>query len=126
MLVMTRGPDSCIYAFPLPAWLYYMDQMLDLEIPTDERLKLMRGVLSRATNCSIDNQWRVKLPPDLVSYAKLDREAEIVGFHDRLEIWNPNIHSSYQEDESFDYDKVINNLFIDKMPGSGRPEKERD
>ena len=118
MLVMTRGPNSCIYAFPPAIWDYYMDQMLDLDMADEDRLELMRAVLSPATNCMIDSQWRVKLPEELTQHAELDREVEIVGLIDRLEIWNPEARIKYQEQRKADYTKTSMPLFIGKMPPS--------
>lgn len=115
MLVMTKGPDKCIYAFPQDNWEYYMDQMLELDIPDKELLKLTRSVLAPAINCSIDSQWRVKLPGDLITYAALEDEIEIVGQIDKIEIWNPEIRQAYLSTEEMKYDDLVLPLFMGKM-----------
>jgi len=96
MLVMTQGHNGCIYAFPPPIWKDYMDRMMELDMDDEDRLDLMREVLSQTSNSLIDAQWRVKLPEDLAHYAKIDREVEITGLMDRIELWNPEVRKEYQ------------------------------
>ncbi len=123
-LVMTKGPDGCVYAFTLKSWNYYVDQLRNLEMSDSERLALIRGVLSPAGNCKVDSQRRVRVPDDLAEYAQIKKEVEIVGFIDRLEIWSPEIRKLYLKElkeEQFDYDSSCKSLFIGMMPRSANP-----
>ena len=89
-----------------------MEKMLTLEdIPDEEHTDVIREVLAPATNCSIDNQWRVKIPAELAEYAKLDKDIRIVGHIDRFEIWNPKIHDQYMAKEKADKSKMIKQVF---------------
>jgi len=126
MAVMTRGNDNCIYLFTPQAWDYYMDRLLDLDLPDAERLSLMREVLAPAANCMIDNQWRVKLPEELAGYAQLDRKLEIVGQIDRLEIWNPELRRQYRDKVNADYNKISIPLFVGMMPKSSHSKRNVD
>ncbi len=120
MLVLTEGPDRCIYAFPPQDWAYYMEQMLTLDDMSDEdHTNMIREVLAPATNCNVDNQWRVKLPSELVEYAMIDKEVRIVGYIDRFEIWNPDTYDRYMAKEKPDKSKTIKRVFRPKIRKNG-------
>jgi MraZ protein len=46
-----------------------------------------------------DKQGRIGIQPELRTYAGLEREVVVIGVRDRLEIWNPDRWSEYQEAE---------------------------
>jgi len=116
MLVLTEGPDRCIYAFPPHDWQFYMEQMLTLDDISDEdHTDMIREVLAPATNCNVDSQWRVKLPPELAEYAMIDKEVRIVGHIDRFEIWNPDVYDKYMAKEKPDKSKTIKRVFRPKI-----------
>ena len=84
-IVLTRGQEHCIYAFPAQEF----EQMT---------VELRRAPLSSK---QADKQGRITLPPDLRKYAGLDRELTVIGAGSRAEIWNSqawNDYLSVQED----------------------------
>jgi MraZ protein len=123
-LVLTEGPDNCINAFPPEDWQYYMEKMVTLEDMTDEdHTDMIREVLAPATNCAVDNQWRVKIPPELAKYAKLDKDVRIVGHIDRFEIWNPQMYERYMVKEKPDKSNTIKRVFRPMLRKTRQPEE---
>ena len=89
-----------------------MEKMLTLDDMSDEdHTDMIREVLAPATNCSIDSQWRVKIPAELAAYAKLDKDVRIVGHIDRFEIWNPKFYEQYMTKEKPDKSSTIKLVF---------------
>ncbi len=130
-LVMTRGLSGCVFCYPLTGWGHYMDKMKRMKVSTQERLKTMRIILAWASNCKVDKQRRVKVPPRLAEFAELKRDVMIVGHQDRIEIWNRNTYEQYHfaedvEEEGFDYDETAQHLFVDMMPGAEDTEQSSD
>lgn len=117
-LVMTRGLDGCVFAYPLTAWDYYVSAMRRMRVPTDDRLKVMRIILAWAVNCTFDKQGRLKIPTRLAKHARINREVMLVGHQDRIEIWNKQVYETYHDDTQFDYEKSAKRLFVDMMPGA--------
>ena len=124
---MTQGPDGCIMAFAPSDWGWYMDEMLEIDdMEDEEHLDMMREVLSPATNVSVDSQWRLKIPEKLAEYAKLDRDVEIVGHIDRIEIWSSEVRQEYMSVKKSDNSKVIKRVFRPKPKRSRIPEVNTD
>jgi len=93
-----------------------MRKLRQKKLPPVEKLVVMRTVLAPATNCTVDAQWRVKPPDELVSYAGLDRDIEVVGQIDRFEIWNPQRRAQVLARQPVDYSTIAAELFVGEMP----------
>lgn len=61
------------------------------KLPTMDRgvKNFLRVFYSRATECQIDKQGRVLIPPTLREYAQINGDVVIVGIENKFEIWNP-------------------------------------
>ena len=88
-VVLTRGLDSCVEAYPLADWASHVeDQLAGLNPLSREGRKLERFLYSGAVEAKPDKQGRVMLPPVLIEHAKLGREVVVVGMRGRIEIWD--------------------------------------
>jgi len=61
------------------------------KLPTmDKGVKnFLRFLYSRATECPLDKQGRILIPPPLREYAGLDGDTIVVGIENKFEVWNP-------------------------------------
>lgn len=76
--------------------------------PTDLTfIRAKRFIFPNAEDCSPDKNGRILLPADLIEYAKLGSEVQLLGTSDSVQIWNPEIlkkvnasygFSNYQSD----------------------------
>src|SRR6266498_2235918 len=71
-VVVTRGMDGCLSAYPLSQ---------------DDRM-MQRYFFSAAAEAKLDKQGRVMLPAALIEHAGLGREVIVAGVYDHLEIWD--------------------------------------
>ncbi|NQT33750.1 hypothetical protein HQ587_01065 [bacterium] len=127
MLVMTEGPDGCVMVLTPVDWGNYMEDMLKLDdMDDDEHLDLMREVLSVATNVTVDSQWRVKLPTELAAFARLDKQVEIHGHMDRIEIWDTEVRKEYMSKKTFDKNKIVKRLYRPKLRKQSDPNEQTD
>src|SRR6266508_2392430 len=74
-VVVTRGMDGCLSAYPLD------------QLSQDDRM-MQRYFFSAAAEAKLDKQGRVMLPAALIEHAGLGREVIVAGVYDHLEIWD--------------------------------------
>jgi MraZ protein len=88
-VVLTRGLDQCLDAFPRGDWdALVAGRLAPLDPFSKEARDLKRFFFSAAADAELDKQGRVLVPPALARHARLGREVVVAGVHDHLEIWD--------------------------------------
>ncbi len=90
--------DECLWAYPVAEWLELERKVGALPQFLDEVKALQRVFVSAATECPLDKQGRILVPPSLRDYAGLDRDVVMVGMTKRIEIWSKERWSAVFED----------------------------
>lgn len=88
-LVITIDPaDRCLWLYPLPVW-EEIERGLD-GLPSFDRdaRRLQRLLIGHATECDLDGQGRLLLPPPLREFARLERQVVLIGQGKRFELWD--------------------------------------
>ena len=99
-IVLTRGQEHCIYAFPAQEFEQMTVELRRAPLSSKQARDYVRVLLSGAYK-EVPDKGRITLPPDLRKYAGLDRELTVIGAGSRAEIWNSqawNDYLSVQED----------------------------
>jgi MraZ protein len=88
-IVLTRGLDACVEAYPADDWQALVESRIAGLNPLSHETRVIeRFYYSGAVEVQPDKQGRVMLPPALVEHGGLGREVVVVGMRDRLEIWD--------------------------------------
>ena len=87
-VVVTRGLDGCLFAYPRAAWEQLAGRIQSLDPLSQETRVMQRHFFSGATQGELDRQGRMVLPQSLIEHAGLTREITVAGVHDHLEIWD--------------------------------------
>ena len=88
-VVVTRGLDQCLYAFPSSEWEQSIRSRLsELDQLSKEARLMRRFFYSGASECEPDKQGRVMIPAALLQHARLGRDVVVAGVDDHLEIWD--------------------------------------
>jgi MraZ protein len=88
-VVLTRGLDSCVEAYPADDWKQLVERELaGLSTFSKESRQLERYLYSGAVEAQPDKQGRVMVPPTLLEHAGLGREVVVIGMRGRIEIWD--------------------------------------
>ena len=88
-LVLTRGIEKCLYAYPRSEWTATVESRLRELDPLSREGRLMqRYFFSGASEAELDKQGRVMVPSPLGDYAGLGKEVVVAGIRDHLEIWD--------------------------------------
>ena len=87
--------DQCLAVYPPAEWARLETQLHALPAFSKPVKALTRLLLSRASDCEIDAQGRILLPPALREASGLGRDAIVVGVLNRFEIWSPESWESF-------------------------------
>jgi MraZ protein len=88
-VILTRGLERCVVAYPRHDWTERVERRLDALDPlSGEARAVRRFTFSGASDDQLDKQGRVTIPPPLLRHAGLEREVVVAGLHDHLEIWD--------------------------------------
>jgi MraZ protein len=88
-VVLTRGLDGCLFAYPRADWERLVESTLgSLDLLSQEGRRVHRFFFSGATEAELDRQGRVMIPAALIKHAGLGREVVVAGVRDHLEIWD--------------------------------------
>lgn len=82
--VVTRGLDECVAVYAPAEWARN-EKKLQSQAVT--RRDFVRFMLSSAEDVELDRQGRISIPQHLREYAKIEREAVVLGIGSRIEIW---------------------------------------
>lgn len=102
--VLSRGLDDCLYAYSVSEWETFKAELLTMRGSSAQKIR--RFFFSGATECEIDSQGRVVIPPNFRAYAELSKEVVIVGVSNRAEIWDKKKWEDYISDASFDSSEI--------------------
>lgn len=100
--VMARGPEECLYVYPLDEWKRVENQVTQMALNGKEGRKFMRVFFSSAASLELDKQGRVVIPGNLKAYANLKKEVELIGSVGHIEVWDRDSWNAYVEDVDMD------------------------
>ena len=89
--------DRCLFLYPLPAWQEIEAQIAKLPTFNPDTRRLQRLLIGQARELEMDNSGRVLIPPELRTYAGLDKEVVLVGQGHRLELWSTDSWNARRE-----------------------------
>ena len=114
-LVLTRGQERCLYAFPMREFERLHEQLRAAPVTSKQARDYLRVFLSGATDELPDKQGRVTNPAQLRQYAGLERDLAVIGAGTRVEIWDAAAWSRYLVEQESAYsetaEEVIPGLF---------------
>ena len=86
-LIVTSFVDPCLIAYPVAEWQAFEEKVRALPRFDPKVMQLKRVLISGATECLIDRNGRILIPPVLREFAALKREIVWAGMVDYIEIW---------------------------------------
>ncbi|MCX6151651.1 MAG: division/cell wall cluster transcriptional repressor MraZ [Ignavibacteriales bacterium] len=101
---INRGVEKCIDIYPSSQWKELADKLEHLNPFNSKDSMFLRVFLQKASEETLDSQFRILLPQNLIEHAEIENEVFILGAIKKIEIWNPSNYEKYlqQQDESFE------------------------
>ena len=87
-LVLTMDFDKCIMVYPLEEWERVEEKIKSLPQSQKEVKDFTRFVFSNATECELDKQGRILIPPSLREGARISKAVMVLGMLNKMEIWD--------------------------------------
>ncbi len=102
---ITQSPsDRCLHLYPEDEWNKVSQTVKQLPTATDKNAAaFVRLFFGKATSAQVDKQGRVPIAKRLMEYANLSRDVVLVGANTRLELWDAEAWSDYQNSLSEDF-----------------------
>nr|AIF20821.1 cell division protein (mraZ) [uncultured marine group II/III euryarchaeote KM3_94_C01] len=114
--VITQGMDLCIWVYPLTAWQIIEDDLKDLSAISKVNRSFIRNTVRYASTVTFDKQGRIILSSNLMNYAKLKKDALIIGMVNKIEIWDPTLLAKVDkknlEMDSSKYDELADRIIL--------------
>ena len=108
--VMTKGLDNCLFVYPKSEWTILEEKLKTLPLTNRDARAFVRFFFAGASECALDKQGRVLVPPNLREHSKLDKDAVVIGVSTRMEIWSKEEWDSYNDDDNLSYDSIAEKM----------------
>ena len=89
-LVLALDYDRCLTVYPLEEWERLEEKIKNLPMMQKEVKEFMRFFFSTATECELDKQGRILIPPPLRERAGIRKNVLLIGIINKVEIWDTN------------------------------------
>lgn len=110
IVVLTRGLEGCVFAYPQTQWLEFAEKVNKLPMSQASARSVARLFFGSAMEVELDALGRVLIPEYLKAHAGLKREVVIVGTGSRLELWDSEKWEQYQGHEIEDMGETVAEL----------------
>ena len=103
-IVVSKGFDErCLFLFSKDGWKRLQDKILAIPVTKKNTRKFSRWFFSSASEESMDQQGRTKIPQNLIEYAGLKKDIVLVGVSDRAEIWSKEKWDDYYKQADLEF-----------------------
>lgn len=93
--VITRGLDGGLFLFPLNEWEKQIQELSQRTFTKKAHRDFIRLMTNDAQEVEVDKLGRILIPEYLKTFAKLDKQAVVVGSYSRIEIWDVQEYHNY-------------------------------
>lgn len=96
-LVVTVDRDGCLLIYPLPEWQKIEARIMGLSAFDPKVRAIQRTLVGYASEVEMDSQGRLLLPGPLRSFARLDKQAVLMGQGHKFELWDETVWAERQQ-----------------------------
>ena len=113
VLILTNF-DSCLLGFTREEWRLLEEKIRGQSMFSTMLRKDMRAFVryffSGASECPLDRQGRILIPPTLREFAGLEKEVVLTGVANRIEIWSKERWGAFLSDSQENFEEIAAKL----------------
>ena len=107
---LTQGLDGCIEVYTESEWKLRERKLKLLPLESAKARSYSRMLFSQTREATCDDQGRIKIPENLLTWASIDRRVVIIGVQNRFEIWDEGKWNAYRSEVAPDFEKIAESL----------------
>ena len=88
LVVTIDVTDKCLLIYPLPEWEEQEDKIRALPTLNPATRRMQRLLIGHARDLELDGNGRILIPPELRTFADLEKKVTLVGQGHRFELWS--------------------------------------
>ena len=88
VVTVNNESEHCLWLYPMDEWERVEKKVNELSSFKPQHAKLKRYFIGYASDVDMDKTGRILLPASLREFARLDKQAYIVGQGNKFEIWS--------------------------------------
>ncbi len=113
VLILTNF-DTCLLGFTTEEWRLLEEKIRGQSMFSSMLRKDMRSFVryffSGATECPLDRQGRILIPPSLREFAGLEKEVVLCGLANRIEIWSKEKWDAFLSESKDNFEEIAAKL----------------
>ncbi len=114
-VILSDTDDRCIKLYPFNVFKN-ITQAINSSNPFHPlNVYIRRRLLSNIYDGEMDNQYRIKLPPELLKKTNINGECLVIGVGDYIEIWNPEEFDKYLQESAKQFQGDFGELLASVM-----------
>jgi MraZ protein len=90
--------ERCLVVYPSTEWRRIEQDLRRMPALDEQAQKVARLLIGHATDCDMDAQGRILVPPTLRDLAGLGRRARMVGQVNKFELWDEETWARRREE----------------------------
>ena len=103
-LVITRGVESCLWAFLPEQWTKIATRLSESTSLFQKRARILkRRIIAPAQEMEIDKAGRIHIPVTLREYGSLGKDVVLLGLEDYIEIWDEQLYRSDMDENEDEF-----------------------
>jgi MraZ protein len=102
-LVVNRGFETHLTLYPIGIWKKVTAELNKLNLYVRKNRDFVRRFHNGATELPVDGTNRILVPKTLLQYAAITKDAVLVAFSDRIELWSQTEYDKLMKDRDVDF-----------------------
>lgn len=109
-MIVTRWLDGCLAIYTEEQWNKVYEHLKKLPSTKREARMYTHMIMSKAAECNLDAQGRIRIPSHLAEEANLKKDCVVVGVSDHVEIWDKERWDEYYAVASENFEDIAESL----------------
>lgn len=109
-MIVTRWLDGCLAIYTEEQWKQVYENLKKLPSTKREARMYTHMIMSKAAECDLDAQGRIRIPTHLSEEANLIKDCVVVGVSDHVEIWDKERWDAYYAQASENFEDIAESL----------------